>query len=103
MKASLYHIQINVSNSKKSISFYKDFFEYLEFEIIDEGEGYLGVSNGINEFWIMETERGFKKPSFHRKRAGLNHMAFGVKRKADVDRFAKEFLKPRKIKPLYDS
>ncbi|HVQ74394.1 MAG TPA: hypothetical protein VMT79_02540 [Candidatus Binatia bacterium] len=37
----------------------------------------------------------------HRKRPGLNHVAFGVSARADVDRFAREFLAPRGLATLY--
>lgn len=103
MKTSLYHIQLNISDAKKSIPFYKDLFGYFEYKIIDESEGHLGVSNGTTDFWLIETEEPFKASTFHRKNTGLNHLAFKVEKKADVDKFIDEFLKPRNIIPLYDS
>jgi len=44
MKANLYHIQINVHDAKVSLPFYKRLFGYLEYTIIDESEGHIGVS-----------------------------------------------------------
>lgn len=103
MKTSLYHIQLNISNAKKSIPFYKDLFGYFEYKVIDESESHVGVSNGTTDFWIMETENIFKGSTFHRKNTGLNHLAFKVESRTDVDKFVEEFLKPRKITPLYNS
>ena len=37
------------------------------------------------------------------KRAGLNHVAFRVERREDVDRFRRELLLPRGIPTLYDT
>jgi catechol-2,3-dioxygenase len=103
MKTSLYHIQLNISDAKKSIPFYKDLFNYFEYRIIDESESHLGVSNGTTDFWLIETEKAFKASTFHRKNTGLNHLAFKVENRSDVGKFVEEFLKPRNITPLYNS
>lgn len=103
MKSSLDHLQINISDAKKSLPFYKDLFAYLEYTIIDESESHIGVSNGSTDLWIIETDAAISHPSFHRKHAGLNHVAFKVESKADIDLFLKDFLQPRGIETLYDS
>lgn len=103
MKTSLYHLQINVLNPEVSLPFYKDFFNYFGHKIIGETPSHLGVSNGTTDFWFMETESTFKSPYFHRKNTGLNHLAFKVESREDVDRFTEEFLKPRNLPPLYES
>jgi catechol 2,3-dioxygenase-like lactoylglutathione lyase family enzyme len=38
---------------------------------------------------------------FHRKDPGVNHVAFRVERREDVDRFHDEFLKARGLPALY--
>ena len=101
MKTCLYHLQLNVSSAKKSLPFYKDLFGYLGYTIIDESPDHIGVSNGTTDFWIIKTEKGHKKNVFHRKNTGINHLAFKVDSKEDVDRFCKEFLKKREIPLLY--
>jgi catechol 2,3-dioxygenase-like lactoylglutathione lyase family enzyme len=103
MKTSLYHIQINISDAKKTIPFYKELFVYFEYNIIDESESHLGISNGTTDFWFIETEKDFTVNAFHRKNTGLNHIAFKVENKTDVDTFVEEFLKPKNITPLYNS
>ena len=103
MKTSLYHIQINVSDAIKSLPFYKDFFDYFEYKIIDESSEHIGVSNGTTDFWIIETENGFKKELFHRKNTGINHLAFQVSSKDDVDIFFEDFVKLRELPVLYET
>ncbi len=103
MKASLYHIQINVHDAKKSLPFYKRLFAYLEYKVIDESKGHIGVSNGKTDFWIIETEEAHKEKGYHRKATGLNHISFRVSSKQDVETFVKEFLKKEKVKILYDT
>ena len=40
---------------------------------------------------------------YHRKAPGINHIAFKVSSKDEVDKFTKEFLKPNKVPTLYDT
>lgn len=103
MKTFLYHIHLNVSDAKISLPFYKDLFAYLEYKIIDESSEHIGVSNGSTDFWIIETEKDYKSNKFNRKNTGINHLAFRLNSKEDVDTFVKEFLKPRRIETLYDT
>lgn len=100
--ANLYHIQVNVSSARRSIPFYRALLRKLGWLlVIDRGKDYIGIGGGNVDFWIMATERRFRKKRFHRKQTGLNHLAFRVPSRAAVDRFVKEFLKPRRIHTLY--
>lgn len=103
MNTSLAHLQINVSSAERAIPFYKDFFSYFKYRIIDESAEHLGVSNGGTDFWIIQTEEGHRAMPFHRKGTGLNHIAFSVESREEVDRFCAEFLKTRGIATLYAS
>ncbi len=78
MKTTLYHIQINVSNTKVSLPFYKELFKYFEYKIIDESEEHIGISNGTTDFWIIQTEKKHKTSQFHRKATGFNHFSLKV-------------------------
>ena len=86
MKALVYHLQVNVSNAKESLPFYKGLLKYFDYKIIDESEEHLGASNKTTDFWIIQTERKYAKP-YHRKSTGINHIAFKVSKKEDVDKF----------------
>lgn len=105
MNASLEHIILNVSDPKVSFPFYKDLFEYFEYKIIahEEGDHIAFRKKGTVDFWIVATDPKYIKNSFHRKNTGINHFAFHASSKNEVDRFYKEFLKPKGIKTLYDS
>ncbi len=103
MKASLCHLQLNVSDWKKSFPFYTDLLAYFDYAMVSEGEGYIGLSNGSVDFWVMQTEDAHRETPFHRKNVGLNHLAFKASSKEEVDRFVEEFLKPRNIVTLYDT
>jgi glyoxylase I family protein len=103
MKASLTHLQLNVADFAKASPFYKDLLGYFDYKMISEGKGYVGMSNGTVDFWIMDVPADRANNAFHRKNPGVNHFAFKVSSKEDVDRFVEEFLKPRSIATLYET
>lgn len=100
MKATIGHIGINLSNSAKSFRFWKDLFRYFDFKIAEE-DSHFDASDGKSYLCVSVTKKEYKKNGFHRKRTGLNHIAFRVSSRKPVDQFVSEFLVPRKIKPLY--
>lgn len=99
MKAQLYHIQINVRDAARSLPFYKALLGYLEYRTVYETDAMAGFSGSGADIWVADPRHA--DSGFHRKRAGLNHLAFRVDRREDVDRFSAEFLAPRKLAPLY--
>ncbi|MGD0387428.1 MAG: VOC family protein [Tepidisphaeraceae bacterium] len=99
MKALLYHIQLNVSD----IDFYRELFNFLEYRVKDDGRDYLGATDGQTDIWVMRTDKAYDALPYHRKARGLNHLAFRVPRREDVDRFSREFLGPRNLPTLYNS
>lgn len=103
MHASLYHVQLNVGDAARALPFYRALFDYLEYRVMLETPDLLGVTNGATDFWLIGTPADRRDAPFHRKNIGVNHLAFGVRRREDVDTFVAEFLRPRRIAPLYDS
>jgi catechol 2,3-dioxygenase-like lactoylglutathione lyase family enzyme len=101
VKAHVYHVQINVRNAAVSLPFYKDLLGYLEYRVVHEEPDVAGFSNGTTDLWLIGTDARHADHGFHRKRVGINHVAFRVGQRADVDRFRDEFLAPRRIEPLY--
>jgi catechol 2,3-dioxygenase-like lactoylglutathione lyase family enzyme len=103
MKTQLQHIQLNVGDRETGYSFYRDLFGYFEYQAVDADENLLGFTDGRMMFWVVPSEPRFSDRAFHRKAPGLNHIAFRVENRDDVDRFAAEFLAGRGITLLYDS
>ena len=102
MKTFLYHVQINVGEAARSLPFYRDLFAYFEYRVLHDTGDVLAVTNGTTDFWLIETPAG-RRRGFHRQTEGLNHLAFGVGRREDVDVFVSEFLLPRGVPALYES
>ena len=102
MNTFVYHVQINVG-APGAIAFYRALFGVLDYRVMVETDGILGVSNGTTDFWMVATPPERRGARFHRKNSGLNHVCFGVRERSDVDRFVADFMRPRGVATLYDS
>lgn len=98
--SSIHHIEINVSDLPASKVFWSWLLEKLGFSKYQEWE--QGFSYGENDTYIVfvQTAERFLAGSYHRSRTGLNHLAFAVDTKHQVDELHKE-LQRRGIPLLY--
>jgi glyoxylase I family protein len=101
VRAQLYHLQINVADASRSLPFYKALLGYLEYRTVYESDAMAGFSGRGTDIWVGAAAAAHTGPGFHRKRAGLNHLAFRVDRREDVDRFQTEFMASRRLPALY--
>jgi catechol 2,3-dioxygenase-like lactoylglutathione lyase family enzyme len=99
MKASVHHVQLNVS--RPSIPFYKALLTHLGYTLMAEQHDMFGATNGTTDLWIVQTDPTHAERAFHRKATGINHLAFRVDSRPEVDRFAQDFLTTRAIPTLY--
>ena len=102
MRAQVYHLQINVRDAKVSLPFYRELLGYLEYRTVYQTDTVAGFSAGSGtDIWVTGADPAHVGPGFHRKRAGLNHLALRVSQREDVDRFRDEFMTPRRLPALY--
>jgi catechol 2,3-dioxygenase-like lactoylglutathione lyase family enzyme len=101
MISHISHIQLNISDARISLPFYKELLKFFEYRMVDESEEHIGMSNRTTDFWIIQTEDDFLHNKFHRKNTGINHVCFRLGSKEEVDEFCKEFLEKRRIATLY--
>ena len=87
MKATIGHIGINLSNSKESFQFWKDLLHYLDFKIVEDGSTHFHANDGSSYLCVNVAEKNYTSDGFHRKRTGLNHLAFRVSSQKLVDQF----------------
>ena len=94
MKTKLCHIELNVTDLKKSGHYYREFARFFEPETPD-----FTASNGygivfIDELLIIlrQIDEKYNDHTFHRKGVGLNHLCFWVNSREEVGRFTAEFL-----------
>lgn len=62
---------------------------------------HFDASDGHTFLCFSTTKPGYGEPKFHRKRTGLNHIAFNVGTREAVDKFVADYLGPRSIPTLY--
>lgn len=98
---TIHHIEIYVSDLSKTIEFRGWFLPELGYEKYQEWD--KGESYKLLETYLVfvQTEEKFLDIIFHRKRTGLNHLAFHAESQAMIDNLT-HGLKDRKIKILYE-
>ncbi len=87
---------------KKSIQFYDIIFPFMGFERLNCTKEYTAYTDGLSKIIMTPTEPKYLKDGFHRKRPGLNHLAFYAPSKEKVDQFYKEILLKNKVPALYE-
>lgn len=103
MQCTLGHIYIYVSDIQRSYGFYKRMLEYLGYkQSFKEDWGYAFENQGTS-LWFEQTPAKHAHRQYHRRGTGLNHIAFKVESKAEVDKFHEEILTAYGLSPLYES
>ncbi|MER2128617.1 VOC family protein [Solibacillus sp.] len=83
----IHHIEINVSNLKKTVEFWTWFLEELGYNQFQKWDG--GQSWRLAETYIVfvQTKQQNLDIPYHRGRVGLNHIAFHANSQQQVDHF----------------
>ena len=103
MKSKLGHVYLYVSDLDRSYAFYSNLLKNLGYkEMVKADWGFAFINDGLS-IWFEQTPKQHLKDGYHRKRIGLNHLAFRIISKLNVDKFCKEFLEKNKVKTLYGS
>ena len=98
----LSHIELNVSDYRRSILFYDRVLCPFGWSRLVCTRDFTSYSNGKSKIILCPTDPIFAPAGFHRKRTGLNHLALYAKDKEHVDRFYSETLVAHKIPTLYE-
>ncbi|TAG02011.1 MAG: hypothetical protein EAZ43_09935 [Betaproteobacteria bacterium] len=84
----LHHIEIYVSDLEKSIAFWTPFMKHLGYEA-DRWPGGMNYEKaGEGYFCFLPAPKEHLAAGYHRKRVGLNHLAFKGDSRAHVDEIA---------------
>jgi catechol 2,3-dioxygenase-like lactoylglutathione lyase family enzyme len=97
---SLEHLDISVSDLERSGEFWAAFLKDLGYREFAKSATGWSWTNDESTVFLLQAEREYLEPPYHRKRVGLNHLAFGVADPKEVDAMAAR-LKERKIPLLY--
>ena len=100
-RGHIHHVEIYVSDLSRSLEFWQWFLGdlgYNEYQVWEKG-----ISFKLADTYIVfvQAEERFLDISYHRCRAGLNHLAFFADSRRDVDDMT-EKLRRRGIKILYE-
>lgn len=86
----LHHVELYVSNLERSIAFWTPFMAMLGYESDRWSEGMNYVrGQGEPYFCLLQADPEHVVAGYHRKRVGLNHLAFSVSSRAQVDEVAR--------------
>lgn len=101
MKGTLHHIELYVSNLQESKKFWSWFLQELGYNEFQQWDG--GISYKLNDTYIVfvQADEKYLDIPYHRKRVGLNHLAFHAESRAEIDQM-KEKLKEKDITILYE-
>ncbi len=100
-KHPVHHFQIQVSNIRKSATFYGELLGHLGFTKVFETEGMVEWQKEGTRIIVAQSPKRFLTDGYHRKRVGLNHIAFRAPSRAAVDELYDNYLVPNKIPVLY--
>ncbi len=97
----LHHVEINVSDLKRSREFWEWLLTALGYEIYQEWEQGFSFKQGLTYLVFVQTEERFLEAPYHRKATGLNHLAFHAESRSLVDRMA-DAIRHKGIPLLYE-
>ncbi|WP_077618155.1 VOC family protein [Bacillus sinesaloumensis] len=99
-KGLLHHVELYVSDLKKSVDFWGWLLEELGYTSFQKWENGQSFKLGDTYLVFVQTEDRFLDVPYHRCRVGLNHLAFHASSRQHVDELTDK-LKVRGIKILY--
>ena len=97
---SLVHLDITVSDLERSGEFWASFLKDLGYREFAKSATGWSWTNDESTVFLLQAEAHHLDPPYHRKRVGLNHLAFGVSDPKVVDTMAAQ-LQARNIPLLY--
>ena len=97
---SLEHLDIYVSDLARSGEFWGAFLTPLGYREFAKSPTGWSWTNDESTIFLLQAEPEYLDPPYHRKRVGMNHLAFAVSSKQQVDALA-TVLVGRRVPMLY--
>jgi catechol 2,3-dioxygenase-like lactoylglutathione lyase family enzyme len=98
----LSRVEIYVSDYAKSIRFYDSILIPLGWKRLVCQKSHTTYSDGAMKIVFCPTEENYLQHGYHRKRVGMNHLAFYAQSKESVDQLYQNVLVPNGIECLYE-
>ena len=97
----LSHVEIYVSDYAKTIRFYDQILKPLGWRRLVCQKSHTTYTDGAMKIVFCPVDEKYLQYGYHRKRVGLNHLAFYAPTKESVDSIYETVLKPAGINCLY--
>ncbi|MCM3610122.1 VOC family protein [Planococcus sp. MERTA32b] len=81
----IHHIELNVSNLERTRTFYDYLLPLLGYHFFQEWTEGFSYRKGKEYIVFVQTQPEFLEVDYHRKAAGLNHIAFHAASSFEVD------------------
>lgn len=101
IRGLLHHVELYVSDLKRSREFWGWFLELLGYEVVQQWEDGTSWLLGETYIVLVQTPPEHRDTIYHRRATGLNHLAFHASSRADVDRLT-ALLRERGTTILYE-
>lgn len=98
----LSHIEIHVSDYAKTIRFYDKILKPLGWDRLVCQKSHTTYTDGTMKIVVCPVDEKYRQYGYHRKRVGLNHLAFYAPTKDSVDQIYETVLKKEGINCLYE-
>lgn len=90
----LHHLELYVSDLERSLAFWRWLLAELGYERFEAWAGGESWKLGPTYIVFVQVADAFREPAYDRRRVGLNHLAFHVATREEVDRLATEISRP---------
>ncbi len=97
----LHHVEVHVSDLARSVAFWGRLLPRLGWEPFQDWPGGRSWRCGDAYLVLVQAPREHLSAGYHRKRVGLNHLAFHAASREDVDALTAE-LRERGVPILYE-
>ena len=100
MRRGLNHVELYVADLSRSVDFWGWLLPelgYEQYQVWDSGRSWRLEDTYLV---VVQAEPNYKEQTFHRKRPGLNHLAFWAKSRSQVEALP-DLLRKRGIRVLY--
>ncbi len=99
---TLHHVEVYVSDLRRSAKFWGWFLELLGYSEYQKWKSGRSWKLGDTTYIVfVQTEPRYLGIPYHRRRVGLNHLAFHARSRGQVDEITRH-LKEKKIPILYE-
>ncbi len=85
MGRALHHLDLNVHNLGRSEAFYRDLVARFDMTEVGRGEHWVSFGTASWYLTLVQTREPYQYHGFHRKRIGVNHLAFAAPSHEAVD------------------